>query len=112
MSGQVARLTQWELADLDNHSFFDSYRRYNKELVDLAKASYMSICIALNAPPTEVAFHAAYTSVLLSTELYIEKIAKKKNYLQPPSYGRYAELLAKYVREHDWVTISGVPCPP
>lgn len=110
--GQVARLTPMELVDLDGWNFTKDYQNHRNELVDLAKCVYTSLCIALSAAPSEVQFHRAFTGSLLCSDLYLIKIAHNKRHLLLSLYPHYADLLAKYVREHNWNMISNVPCPP
>lgn len=110
--GQVARLTPLELVDLDGWNFIKSYNKYHDELVDLAKSAFSGCCIASNSPPTEAQFHRAYVGSLLCADLYLVKIAQNKKHLRLSLYPHYAELLSKYVREHDEAEIINVPCPP
>lgn len=110
--GPLAKLTPLELVDLDSWGFITDYRNYHDELVDLAKSTFTSQCMLLNGPPDEAQFHRAYTGSLLCTKLYLVKIAHHKRHLLLSLYHHYADLLAKYVREHDWAVISSVPCPP
>lgn len=111
--GPVARLTQLELLDLDGWGFVTDYRHRQAELIDLAKIVYTSLCLVNNNnPPTEAQFHKVYAGVLQVSNLYVIRIARHKKHLPPSLYPHYADLLAKYVREHDWAAISSVPCPP
>lgn len=110
-SGSVARLTPSEIAQLANWTFIGSYRRYHTDLVDLARGVYTATCHVLNAAPTEDQFYRSYKRSLRWTDLYTVRIAGKKHHLPPSLHEYFADLLAKYVLEQDWGTISSAPCP-
>lgn len=52
-----------------------------------------------------------YKDTLKATNLYVQKIARKKYYLPVVLYDHFADLLAKYVVDQDWKDICSAPCP-
>src|SRR5437762_3256496 len=109
--GQVARLTQAEINQLTSWNFIKSYNKRQRELVDLAKSVYISTCTLLQARPTEAQFYRAYSSSLKWADIYVKKILRRKIHLPPSVHEYFADLLAKYVLEQHWLTISSVPWP-
>lgn len=107
-------LTPIEMAELNSWSFIKSYQNTNnqQDLLDLAKPLYTILCHSVNnQPPTQDEFCKAYASSLLLTNLYVKRIAGTKYYLPLTLYKYFAELLAKYVVDQDWKSISSAPCP-
>src|SRR5947208_2729253 len=102
----ASRLTQAEKTELDVWSFLQSYKKYRTELLDIAKPLYTITRQVLSVnqaqSPDKDQFYEFYRVSLMSTDLYVKKIAGKKYNLPPSLYEHFADLLAKYVIDQDW----------
>jgi len=94
---------------LQNFNYFRDYQHHRQEFLDLARTLYVVTYRTINSPPQEQQCEALYKDVLLGTTLFADLCARKQM-VKPNDYALFAEILARYVINKDWGSISG-PLP-
>ena len=95
---------------LDSWGFLKDYRRHQRELVKLADDVYRIICDMKRRAPSIDDCYDIYWKFLNRHSLY-KKMVSRKAHLHPIFYEHFAQLLARYVLNKHWTSISSIRCP-
>lgn len=95
---------------LDSWGFLKDYWRHRRELVKIAEDVYSIICDMLGRAPNKYDCYTIYWKTLNRHSLY-KKMVNRKAHLHPIFYEHFAQLLAKYVLDKHWTSISSIRCP-
>ena len=95
---------------LDSWGFLKDYRKHQRELVKLAGDVYSIICDMNRRAPSIADCYDIYWKFLNRHQLY-RKMVSRKSHLHPIFYEYFAQLLARYVLNKNWTSISNIRCP-